>query len=126
MYLLDTDVFIDFQRKYPPAETWIASLTETPVMPGLVAMELVQDARNKREVKTAVRLIAGYPLLWPTEADCKNALDLFRRYHLSHNLGLIDAMIAACAIGASATLCTFYVKHFRAVPGLMTLQPYTR
>jgi predicted nucleic acid-binding protein len=47
-------------------------------------------------------------------------------YHLSHNLGLLDTLIAACAIGRSATLCTFNVKHYRVVPGLLTAQPYPR
>jgi predicted nucleic acid-binding protein len=37
-----------------------------------------------------------------------------------------DALIAACAIGLSATLCTFNVKHYRVVPGLVMIQPYTR
>jgi len=35
-------------------------------------------------------------------------------------------MIAACAVGAQATLCTFNEKHYRAVPNLATRQPYTR
>ncbi|MCY4604723.1 MAG: VapC toxin family PIN domain ribonuclease, partial [Gemmatimonadetes bacterium] len=46
--------------------------------------------------------------------------------HLSHNLGLLDALIAACAIGSSATLCTFNVKHYRIVPDLDVAQPYAR
>jgi predicted nucleic acid-binding protein len=50
----------------------------------------------------------------------------FVTYHLSHNLGLLDTLIAACAIGRSATLCTFNVKHYRVVPGLLTAQPYPR
>ncbi|MDB9305130.1 MULTISPECIES: hypothetical protein [Cyanophyceae] len=50
----------------------------------------------------------------------------FTTYHLSDNLGLLDALIAACAVGRSATLCTFNVKHYRVIPGLVMEQPYTR
>jgi predicted nucleic acid-binding protein len=50
----------------------------------------------------------------------------FTAYHLSHGLGLLDALIAACAVGHSATLYTFNVKHYQVVPGLVTAQPYTR
>lgn len=126
MYLLDSDVVIDFQRHYVPAETWFASLIEPPVVPGFVIMELVQDARNNREAQAAVKLIATFPVIWPTQADCERALEFFTKYHLSHNLGLIDSFIAACAIGLSATLCTFNLKHYRVVPGLLTVQPYQR
>src|ERR671915_587311 len=73
-----------------------------------------------------VELVAPLPVVWPTAADCQRALTDFIAYHLSHNLGLLDALIAACAIGLSATLCTFNVKHYRVVPGLVMLQPYTR
>jgi hypothetical protein len=60
------------------------------------------------------------------EAGCATALELFAKLHLSHSLGLLDAVIAATAIGAGASLCTFNVKHFRAVPGLVTVQPYPK
>jgi predicted nucleic acid-binding protein len=43
-----------------------------------------------------------------------------------HRLGLLDALIAACALGQGATLCTFNVKHHRVVAGLVTEQPYPR
>jgi predicted nucleic acid-binding protein len=38
----------------------------------------------------------------------------------------MDSLIAACAVGLSAELCTFNTKHYRMVPGLKTVQPYTR
>jgi len=126
VYLLDTDVLIDIQRGYAPALTWFATLTELPAVPGLVVMELIQDAQNARQVRQALKLVAPLPVVWPTAADCQRALTDFIAYHLSHNLGLLDALIGACAIGLSATLCTFNVKHYRVVPGLVMVQPYTR
>ena len=89
-------------------------------------MELIQDARNTEQVRQALRLVAPLPIIWPTEADCNRALSDFMAYHLSHNLGLLDALIAACAIGLSATLCTFNAKHYRIIPNLVIAQPYTR
>lgn len=126
MCLLDTDVLIDFQRKHPPALAWYQSLTEMPLVPGLAIMELIQDAQNRNQVNEALRLVNPFPVVWPTEADCQQALADFIDFHLSHRLGLIDALIAACAVGRGATLCTFNVKHYRVVVGLVTEQPYTR
>jgi predicted nucleic acid-binding protein len=126
MYLLDTDVLIDVQRGHAPAVSWFASLEDLPSVPGSVVMELIQDARNAQEVRKSLRRVAPLPVVWPTAADCERALADFAAYHLSHGLGLLDAIIAACAVGLSATLCTFNVKHYRHVPGLAVAQPYTR
>ncbi|CAN5911025.1 hypothetical protein BH23ACT11_BH23ACT11_16280 [soil metagenome] len=89
-------------------------------------MELVQDARNKREVRQALRLVEPLPVIWPTGVDCNRALSDFTAYHLSHGLGLLDALIAARAIGATASPCTFNAKHYEPVPDLRTMQPYVR
>ncbi len=126
MDILDTDVLIDVQRGHPPALAWFASLTELPSVPGFVVMELIQDARNAAQVTQALKLIAPLRIVWPTEIDCARGLSDFAAYHLSHGLGLLDALIAACAVGLSATLCTSNVKHYNVVPGLMTVRPYTR
>lgn len=125
MYLLDTDILIDIQRGHAPALAWFAGLADLPSVPGLVVMELVQDAQNAQQVRQALKLVAPLPMVWPTEADANRALSDFTTYHLSHNIGLLDALIAACAVGLSATLCTFNIKHYRVVPGLVTAQPYT-
>jgi hypothetical protein len=126
MYLLDTDILIDIQRGHTPAIAWFASLSEIPSIPGFVAMELIQDAQNKQKVRKALQLVAPLPVVWPTETDCARALSDFTVYHLSNNVGLIDALIAACAVGRNATLCTFNVKHYRVIPELNIEQPYSR
>src|SRR5437588_11884287 len=126
MHLLDTDILIDIQRGHPPAVAWFGGLATLPSVPGFVVMELVQDARNAAEARRARQLVAPLPTVWPSEADCDRALSDFTAYHLSHGLGLLDALIAACAVGLSATLFTFNARHYRVVPGLTIAQPYTR
>ena len=50
MDLLDTDILIDVDRGHPPALAWFTQLTELPIVPGYVVMELIQDARYFEEV----------------------------------------------------------------------------
>jgi predicted nucleic acid-binding protein len=126
MLLLDADVLIDIQRGYAPAIEWFASLQEIPSVPGLVVMELIQNAQNQQKIREVLKLVAPLPVVWLTEADCERALSTFLIYHLSDRLGLFDSLIAACAVGHEATLCTFNVKHYRVVPGLVIVQPYDR
>ncbi len=126
MVLLDTDILIDLQRGYGPAVAWFDTLDEPPSVPGLVVMEMVQDAQNSEQVRKALKLVAPLPVVWPTEADCARALSDFTAFHLSHKLGLLDALIAACAVGRGATLCTFNRKHYKVVPGLTIVPPYEK
>jgi predicted nucleic acid-binding protein len=126
MRLLDTDILVDIQRGFAPAMSWFASLAEVPAVSGLVVMELIQDAQNQLQVRQALSLTAPLRVVWPTETDCQRALSDFSAYHLSGGLGLLDALIAATAIGLSASLCTFNVKHYRMIPGLTTEQPFSR
>jgi predicted nucleic acid-binding protein len=124
--VLDTDVLIDVQRGHPAALAWFAGLPDLPSVPGIVVMELIQGAKDAKQVREALRLTAPLPVVWPTPADCQRALADFTAFHLSHGLGLLDALIASVAVGLSAELCTFNDKHYRVVPRLVTLQPYTR
>jgi predicted nucleic acid-binding protein len=89
-------------------------------------MELIQGAKDARQVREALRLTSPLPIVWPTLADNQRALADFTAFHLSHGLGLLDSLIAACAVGLSGELCTFNHKHYRIVPGLVTVQPYIR
>ncbi|MFN8490320.1 MAG: hypothetical protein U0350_22220 [Caldilineaceae bacterium] len=126
MVVLDTDVLIDIQRGNTSALAWFSQLTELPAVPGFVMMELIQDAQNAHQVRQVLKLVAPLPIIWPTEVDGNRALNDFTSYHLSHSLGLLDALIASCAVGLSAPLCTFNVKHYRVVPGLQIMRPYNR
>ncbi len=124
MELLDTDILIDLQRGYAPAVTWFAGLAAAPSVPGIVVMELIQGAQNQPQIQKALKQVAPLQVVWPTEVDCQRALADFASLHLSHGLGLLDSLIAATALGLSAPLCTFNVKHYQMVAGLVTLQPY--
>ena len=125
--LLDADVMIDVQRRHPAAVAWYASAPfGSLALPGYVLMELYQSAQNQQQTLAADRLTRSLPLIWPTDAEALQAVANFRRLHLSHGLGLIDSLIAATALSLSAPLCTFNVKHFRHIPGLVTEQPYLR
>ncbi len=126
MYVLDTDILIDVLRGHQPAIDWFTNLQEIPSVSGFVVMELIQNAQNKQKVNQVLKLIAPLPIIWLTELDCNRALADFSQYHLSDGVGLLDALIAHCAIGQNATLCTFNIKHYRVIPNLKITQPYTR
>ena len=123
--LLDSDVMIDILRGYPPAMRWLANLETTPVgLPGLVAMELLQGCRNQDEQQEVERQLRRFTLYWPNEIDCDGALLDLVTYRLSHNLGILDALIGHTTLGKDDELAIFNVKHYSVITGLRTLQPY--
>lgn len=127
MILVDTDVMVDVMRRHAPAVAWLDSLgTEAMGLPGLVAMELLQGCRSREEQRRVENVLRPYTLHWPSRADCARAFDDFAAYHLSHNLGILDALIAETAVGLDVELATFNTKHYSVVSALQTIQPYTR
>lgn len=127
MLLLDTDIMIDVLRRYPPALAWLTSLGTTQLaLPGYVVMELIQGCRNQAEQDQVERALSAYQIVWPSTAACDAALGSFSQFRLRHSLGIIDALIAHTAIERGAPLHTFNQKHYDPIPGLSTVQPYTR
>jgi hypothetical protein len=123
--LLDSDVMIDVLRGYPPALTWLSSVSTVAIgLPGLVAMELIVGCRNSAEQQALQSRLAGFSLHWPAHADCERAYSDFASFRLSHQLGILDALIGQTAIGLGEPLATFNVKHFGALQALTTIQPY--
>ena len=64
--------------------------------------------------------------MWPQPEACDRALDLYTGFHLSHGLGLLDALIGQLALELDLPLRTFNEKHYRAIPRLKLVQPYKR
>jgi predicted nucleic acid-binding protein len=128
MRLLDTDVLIDISKNVPQAVAWFTAITQTdpPGLPGFTALEFLKGARTKAELARYRMLLVPFAVYWPTAADCARAVETCAQTSLTHNLSIPDLMIAECAIGLGATLCTFNVRHFRVVTGLVTEQPYPR
>ena len=65
-------------------------------------------------------------VFWPSLSTCSEALSVFARCHLSHGLGIIDALIGQTAVALDVPLYTFNQKHYGAIPNLKTVQPYKR
>lgn len=127
MHLLDTNIMVDILRGYLPAIRWLNSLGEEElVLPGFVVMELMEGCEDKRTMQRLQKRIALYRVYWPPERDSKRALDTFAQGWLSHHLDILDTLIGECVVGLGVPLCTFNVRHFRAVAGLTTEQPYER
>jgi predicted nucleic acid-binding protein len=127
MKLLDSDIVIDILRGFPPAVAWLGALGDEEIaLPGFVAMELIQGCQNKVEQRRVETLLTTYEILWPSPDICDQALLLYSHYHLSHRLGLLDALIGQISVSLNVPLHTFNQKHYAVISGLRTVQPYSK
>ncbi len=127
MIILDSDIVIDFLRQYPPAVNWLSVLGDEEIaLPGYVVMELMQGCTNKVELRELKKFIADFEVIWPSSEICNEALEVFSQYNLSHNLGLLDALIGQTAVALGLPLHTFNRKHYTAIPNLVMVQPYQK
>jgi predicted nucleic acid-binding protein len=124
-WLLDTAVLIDLLRGEIRARNWIDSLAmEARAISVVTAAELLAGARNRREQKNIELEIELYEMLWLDEMICERALELYKRFRLSHNIGFLDCLIAATALEHDLTLATLNLKHFHSLPNLQVIRPY--
>jgi predicted nucleic acid-binding protein len=127
MILLDTDIMIDVLRGYEPAANWLEAVASQEIgLPGLVVMELLQGCQNANEQRKLEKHLGGFLLFWASGDDCARALTDYSAFHLSHQLGIFDALIGETAIGLEADLATFNIRHYGVLANLKTIQPYER
>lgn len=127
MILLDTDIVVDLLRKLPQAVKWFEDhANEQFVLPGYVAMELVQGCRSKAELNMLESHIAHMVIAWPTPEVCDAALTNYAHSRFEQGIGLLDALVGGLAVSVGLPLYTFNRKHYSGIPNLKTEQPYER
>lgn len=127
MRLLDSDVMIDLLRRHQPTMDWLGSLPDAPGLPGVVVLELIWGCRNKKELRVVNDLVKSFRVYWPSADESNQAISLYSQLRLNYlKMGIPDILIAVCAMGLGATLCTFNTKHMAAVPGLSVEVPYSK
>lgn len=124
--LLESDILIDILRKHPPTLQWFASLRRFPPISGVAALELAHGALDKQEHARIKQFLSSFPTHWPEPADLQAAYDNHAVTRLSHGIEVMDSITSAMAIRLGLPVATFNDRHFKAITGLTTIQPYTR
>jgi hypothetical protein len=122
---IDTSVIIDLSRQYLPAKQWM--LTQVPAEIGISPaawMEIMFGALNKTNQQKAQKLVSHFTLQYPTDADHDWAMRQIMKYGISHNVGVIDCLIAAPAYRLQLPLYTTNLKHFKPLLGALAVRPY--
>jgi len=118
-YLLcDTCVIIDFMKRRSPVLNELISHKTPLFINSIIEMELLQGARDKQELRIIESQLRSFRLLNMQQDIFDLATQNIRRYRLSHNLALPDAIIAATATVYQVPLFTYNLKDFKFLPDI--------
>ncbi|MFT3989897.1 MAG: type II toxin-antitoxin system VapC family toxin [Luteolibacter sp.] len=117
--LIDTDVLIWCLRGNEKALKAL-NLLDQRFISDITRMELIIGCKHKTEITLIKRfLVEGKFRVVPLSVEISTRATIYLEdWHLSHSIGLPDALIAATASVLGQELFTANHKHFRCIPGL--------
>ena len=114
--LCDTSVIIDFMNARSNVLNDLRNRGMTLFVNSIIEMELLQGARDKKELLAIEKKLHSFRLLDMQQVILDCATDYVRRYRLSHGLFLPDAIIGATATYYQMPLFTYNQKYFKFLP----------
>lgn len=123
--LLDTAVLVDLLRGFPLAQTWLQAHPDLHCyISDIVLLELYAGCRNNQERDRLDDFRSRFAPLHLTADDTIWAVETFRRFRLSHGIGILDALVAAPAARLKLILLTCNLRHFEFIPDIRVQRPY--
>jgi len=110
-------------RGYAPASKWLET-QDRPAITRIVHLEVLVGSQNKADQQKALRFLQRYSIVDLTLEDNEWATEMLIRFRLSHNVGIMDCLIAAPAARLRLPLYTHNLKHFAPLLGELAQQPY--
>ena len=114
-YMINDEKTIRVLQKIHFDNILISSITE---------MELMRGAGNKQELQLMKKNITGINVVHFNEGISQLSCNFITEFHLSQNLQIPDAIIAATAVYYQIPLLTYNTKDFKFINGLHLLKGY--
>lgn len=121
MTIFDTDVLIDFLKGKPEASALILKVPRhLRYITVINLIELLQGAPDRKALRQIKNFVEdSFAAVLPLSlTSSRLAANLVEKYALSQGLRLADALVAAIALSARATLVSGNERHFRPISGL--------
>lgn len=120
---VDTDILIEVGRGINEAATCLQAIErQSPIAISVVTqMELIVGCRNKNELSALEHFLDRFAIVNRNDSISQTAVDLLKRYRLSHGLLIADALIAATAISEDGSLVSKNQRDYRFIEPLHLL-----
>lgn len=125
LVIIDTDVLIDASRGVSEAITCLQQIEQQSslAISVITQMELFIGCRDKAELRTVEGFLARFQIVRLNEQISDIAVDLLRRYRLSHGLLIADSLVAATALYLNEPFVSKNQRDYRFIVNL-NLLPY--
>lgn len=90
----------------------------------MVRLEVLEGTLDKRGLQRELTLLNDFELIELTAIDTKWAEDQLIRFHLSHNVGMMDCLIASVSHRLQVPFYTANLKHFTPLLGSFAQRLY--
>lgn len=124
MWLLDSDVLIDYLRGFSPAVNYFKTLGDAAAISVVSVTEIFSGARNEDEEAAMNDLFSTMIVIPVDENIAREAGRLRRRFFRSHQVETADALIAATSILHRLRLVTLNRRHYPMITNLLV--PYRK
>lgn len=125
MYLLDTDILVDYLRLHKPAINLIEKLEKSQRHIAFITQfELLAGCNKKSQSQKISSFLKHFQPIEATEKLTKEAFKIYREYRWHAGIEIPDTFVAASAILQKFTLLTRNLKHYRSIPNLKIEKPY--
>jgi predicted nucleic acid-binding protein len=121
--LVDSSVLIDALRRYTPAVAWIRHQQNLGVTQ-IVWLELIEGAQDKNKLVTLLKFLKMFEQVRLLPDDLDWAIDRSIRYRLSHQVSMMDCLIASASARLQIPTYTSNLKHFQVLIGQLAQKPY--
>ncbi len=116
--LIDTDILIKIYRGDKEKQRIIEPIQDNLAISIITVMELLAGATSDQNKYEILKISKAYRVIEITEAICKTALNLSKKYCVEHEVGVADVLIAATAITNNFPLYTDNIRHFEFIEEL--------
>jgi predicted nucleic acid-binding protein len=125
LIIVDTDILIDAGRNVNEAINCLQQIEQRLSVAVCIVtqMELIIGCRNNNELQSLEQFIKRFHVIRLNEQISDTAIDLLKRYRLSHGLLIADALIAATAIILDLSFVSKNQRDYRFIENLQLL-PY--
>lgn len=121
--LVDTSVIIDFLRQKDKTTTWLYSLSQQhQLFASIITHTELHAGRNIWKDPTAYSELSDIFSALKLIPLTKIVSHLAGQIRSTHDVSLIDAIIAATALSQKLPLATINQKHFNKIPHLKILK----
>jgi hypothetical protein len=124
LVVVDTDILIDASRAIGEAIAYLDQVEQRSelAVSAVTEMELVVGCRDKTELRALDKFLNRFQVISLNERMSDAAVDLLRRYRLSHGPLIADAFIAATALVLDIPLVSKNQRDYRFIAGLTLLR----